>query len=160
MALNKAKVKDDLKQYALLQGKIGKLESQRNKALDPLIRAHNEQTAPIIEKYDQKLSPLREKLAVAEKSIKDALNSNVDSEGKPKVCLIEIDNAFAQVEKQESSRVIDAEKFFAAVKAKNQQFWASINVVIKHAEKLLGKEKIDEISNKKTTYNLTVSLKK
>jgi phage host-nuclease inhibitor protein Gam len=160
MALNKSKIKEDLEQYAQTRQKIEKLESQRNKALDPLIKEHNEKTAPIIAKYDEKTAPLQDKLKTFEKNILDALKANVDAEGNPKEILIETETAKASVVKSQGSRVVDVEKFFAAVKEKNQAFWNCLNVLIGKAETLIGKDKIDAISEKKTSFSLTVSLKK
>ncbi len=160
MPLNQKVLKEKLDAYAAVEGKILKLSARRNKELDPLITEHNERIKPILEKYTDSISPLNAQSAELKSEIERMLRANTDADGNPKTITVAAEKATVQVTKSEGSRVVDVQKFFAAVKDKSALFWQSLTVVIKHAEKLLGKEKIDTISEKKTTYSVAIALKK
>lgn len=160
MSLNQKLLKEKLDEFAGVEAKILKLTARRNKELDPFIEEHNEKIKPIVERYGATVSPLNAKSAELKKEIEAMLRANTDADGNPKLVTVKSDKATVQVSVSEGARVVDVQKFFALVKDKSGLFWQSLNVVIKHAEKLVGKEKIDEISEKKTTYSMAISLKK
>lgn len=160
MAVNQKSVKEKLDQWAVLQEKICKSNVKRNRELDPHLRAHQEAIAPIVEKYDQAVAPFVVESNALEKEIESLLFANVDSGGKPKTMTVQGATATAQVSKHEGARVVDVQKFFEAVKVKTESFWNSLKVVIKDAEQLVGKTKIDEISEKRTWYAVAIELKK
>ena len=160
MSLNQKQLKEKLDEWAGVQAKIEKFAGQKNKKLDPFLKEHQEKIAPILDDYNAKVQPLSAKQTQLESEINAMLKANADSEGNPKTLTVASEKAQVTVSKSEGSRVVSVQKFFESVKEKNSQFWASLTVVIKNAEKVLSKEKIDEISTKKTTFPIAISLKK
>ena len=160
MAVNQKLVKEKLDEWATVQTKLNKAATAKNKKLDPFIKEHNERIEPILSEYNERVAPLNAKAVQLKAEISQMLKANTDKDGNPKTISIGSDAATVTISKSEGSRVVSVQKFFDAVKEKNQMFWSSLTVVIKHAEKLLGKEKIDEISEKKTTFPVVISLNK
>lgn len=158
MALNQKTVKEKLDVWARLQERIGKAHAKRNRELDPHLRTHQDAIAPIVAKYDLLLDPLLRESTALHKEIETLLLANTSADGKPKVAAVAGDAATAQLMVSEGARIVDVQKFFATVKTKGESFWNSLKVVIKDAEKLVGKEKIDEISEKKSAYSVAIAL--
>lgn len=149
--LTQAEIKAKADEWAAYDAKITKAEQAKNEALDPFIVRFNEDTKAIHAKHGPKIQQLRDAKALIEAEVMDWLST----QGKP--ITLAGEKAVATVEVKVGSRVIDVEKFFAAVKEKNTAFWACVSVVIAKAEKLIGAAKVDEISTKKT--GLVPSLK-
>ena len=137
-----------------------KTELSRNKELDPLIREHNAKIAPIVETYDAKLTPLRSQSTDLEKEIDALLKANVDGEGDPVPVHIATEMAGAELTKTEGARVVSVLKFFDSVKTRTAAFWECLKVEVGKADKLLGKDKVDQISEKSTSFKVKISLKK
>lgn len=160
MALKQSELKEKLDEWAKNQAKAAKLSAKRNAELEPHIAEHNERVKPIIEKYDAQAAPLIEKNSALLKEIEKSLLANTDKDGNPKLLTVTADTATAQVSKSDGARVVSVQKFFDAVKDKTSSFWECLSVGVKKAEGLIGKEKVDEMSDKKTTYSVSLSLNK
>lgn len=157
--VNQKAVTTKLEEFAKVQAQIKRAEKSRNKKLDPIIRKHNEEMKPILEKFEKQVEPLRSRSDAIEKEIKALIEVDRDADGNPKPILITSENAVASVEKKEGMRIVDAKKYFDFVKNKSVAFWKSLKVTIKDAEPIVGKNKIDDLSEKKTDYVSTVKLK-
>lgn len=160
MSLNQKLLKEKLDAWAKNEEKLSKLTAKRNRELDPFIEEHSERVKPILDKYSDSFLSLNAASADFRKEIEAMLKANTDADGNPKILTVTAENATAQISRCDGSRVVDVQQFFALVKNKSSSFWNSLTVIIKHAEKLVGKEKLDEISKKKTTYSVAIALKK
>ena len=158
--VNQKIIKEKLDAWGVLQAKIGKVVSKRDKQLTPLIAEHNEKTKPILEEFDLKVAPFRAQAAEIEKEISAILTANIDEHGKPIPVIIASETASVTVTKSEGARIVSVQKFFDLVKTKTSAFWDCLSVGVAKADKLIGKDKVDEISDKRTSYPVTFSLKK
>lgn len=152
-------VKAKLDEWANLQAKIVHQENIRNKKLAPLIQKHNEETKPFIDVCEAKTQPWRTKAAAIEAEIKALIESDRDADGNPKPITISTDSAIATVEKKVGARMVNVKKYFDFVKVKTADFWKSLKVTIKDAEPIVGKNKIDELADKKTDFVTAIRLK-
>lgn len=157
--VNQTAVKEKLEEWAEVQAKISRADIAKNKKMSPLIEAHNQEIKPIVEAYDKKVQPLRERSAEIEKAIKALIESDRDADGNPKPVMISSESATATVEKKEGSRVVNVQKYFNSVKVKTAEFWKSLKVTIKDAEPIVGKNKIDDLSDKTPTFVSSIRLK-
>lgn len=158
--VNQKIIKEKLEAWTVLQVKIGKVVSKRDKQLEPLIKEHNEKTKPILEEFDSKVAPFRTQAAEIEKEISALLTANIDESGNPIPIIIAGESATVTVTKSEGARIVSVQKFFDLVKTKTSAFWDCLSVGVAKADKLIGKDKVDEISEKRTTFPITFSLKK
>lgn len=156
--VNKTAVKQKLEEWAAVQKRISAADDAKNKKLAPIVEAHNEEIKPILENFDKKAAPLRERAAELEAEIKAMVEANRDEAGNPVPVMVSSDKATAAVEKKEGARVIDVGRYFDLVKVKTAEFWATVSVKIAGAEKLLGKNAVDEISDKRESYTTTLRL--
>lgn len=152
-------VKVKLEQWADLQEKIGKAEIVRNKKLDPLQREFHEKTKPILEACELKTQGWKQQSNLLESEIKALVEADRDADGNPKPITISTDTATAVVEKKVGARVVNVKKYFDFVKVKTDAFWKSLKVTIKDAEPIVGKNKIDDLSDKKTEFITAIRLK-
>ena len=155
----KKHVKDKLEQWTKVQKQIAKAEKKANTRINPIIERHNEEMKPFLEEREHKVAPLKATAAELEKEITAMITVDRDTDGNPKPIMIDSVNAIATVEKKEGTRVVDVQKYFEAVKTKGVDFWKSLKVTIKAAEPIVGKNKIDYLSDKKVTYPTTIKLK-
>lgn len=152
-------VKTKLDEWAKLQEKISQAENVRNKKLAPLVAKHNEETKPFIEACDAKTQPWVQKCTTLEAEIKALIEADRDADGNPKPITISTELATATVEKKVGSRIVNVKKYFDFVKVKTEEFWKSLKVTIKDAEPIVGKNKIDDLSDKKTDFVTAIRLK-
>lgn len=150
--LTQAQIKSKLDDWAKADSKIQKATETMNAALEPLERKHALAVLPVLGEHTPKIQKLQDQKAAIEAELIDWLRS----QNKP--LTIEGDLAVAANETKVGSRVIDVQKFFDAVKEKNADFWSCVSVAIAKAEKLIGKNKVDDLSTKSTT--LVPSIKK
>ncbi len=153
-------VKEKLEEWVKLQEQISTYERNRNKKLLPFQVKYNEDTKPILEQCERKANPLREKAADIQKEISVLLFADRDAEGNPKPITVLSENATASVERKEGSRTIDAQKFFNFVKDKTPKFWECVTILIGKAKDVISENEIDDLSTKKTTFDVSISLKK
>jgi hypothetical protein len=158
--VNQKIIKEKLEAWTVLQGKMGKVVSKRDKQLEPLMREHNEKTKPIIEEFDLKVAPFRAQAEEIEKEISAILTANIDDKGKPIPIIIDGKSATVTVTKSEGARVVRVREFFDLVNTKTSAFWDCLSVGVAKADKLIGKDKVDSISDNRTSYPVTFSLKK
>lgn len=149
--LTQAEVKAKADEYAGLQQKIQKAEDAKARELAPFEAEFEEKTAAIVEKHDAKIVKLANQAAAIEDEVLGWLNGV----GKP--IALEGELAVASVQLKTSSRKIDPETFFKYVKDKSAAFWDCVSIGIAKAEKLVGNDKIDQISS--TESKLVASLK-
>jgi hypothetical protein len=156
---NQKIVKEKLDVWADLQAKLQKADTDKNNKLAPHLEIHNEKIKPIIDAYDAKTAAWKKQSADLQAEIIAMCENDRDAEGNPKPVLIAAEKAMVAVEKKEGSRVLDPQKYFEFIKDKNAAFWESVNVVLKHADKILGKTKAEELSDKPAKYVSSVKLK-
>jgi len=156
---NQKSIKEKLDEWAELQAKLQKAETDKNNKLAPHIELHNEKVKPILEAFDAKTLAWREKSAALQNELIALVENDRDANGNPKPVLISSGKAIVSIEKKEGSRIVDPQKYFEFVKAKNAAFWESVKIVLKHAEKIVGKNKADELSDKPVSYVSAVKLK-
>lgn len=146
--LTRTQVLELMDEFGEIEAKIAKADRAKNRAMDPLIEAHNEACKPILEKFDKAVNPLNARKAEIEKTVFGYL----EQQGKDQVIITQ-DGVVAlqNTETKIGQRVIDPEKFFKTVKSKGAEFWNCLKVGIKEAEKFLGKNEVDKIADKKET---------
>ncbi len=156
---NQKIVKEHLQEWAELQAKLSRAETDKNNKLAPYIESHNESVKPILDAFEAKTTVWRQKSTELQTKIIAMVENNRDPEGNPKPVLIASADAMVSIEKKEGSRIVDPKKYFDFVKEKNSQFWESVKIVLKHAEKIVGKNMADDLSDKPVTYVSTVKRK-
>lgn len=156
---NQKLIKEKLDEWAEYQAKIQKAETDKNNKLAPFVEVHNEKVKPILDAFDAKTSAWREKSAALQSEVIAMVENDRDAEGNPKPILISAEKAIVSIEKKEGSRIVDPQKYFEFVKERNAAFWESVKIVLKHAEKIVGKTKADELSDKPVSYVSAVKLK-
>lgn len=151
--LTQAEIKAKADEWAKLDGKIKKAESDKGVELDPFIVEFNEKTKLIVEKHDNKIAGIASKKAAVEGEILGWL------EGQGKPIALAGDLAIAANEMQVSSRKIDARKFFDKVKDRGAAFWQCVTIGIQKADKYLGKTQVDAMATKESKLVASLKLK-
>ena len=154
--LSKKAVLELMDEFRSVTEAITKAEAAAAKALEPLMEAHEAACRPIKEKLEQKTLPLADRRT----EIKNEIFGYLEQQGKDQV--LRSPGGVVAEQKTETkvgSRVIDVEKFLKAAKSKGAAMWSCVTVAIAKAEKLLGKELIDEISTKKETVETNRTLR-
>lgn len=151
--LTQAEIKAKADEYAAIGEKIEKLAEKREGELAPLRAKFEKDAAPITKKFDAKISKLAESRAAIESEVLGWLNGV----GKPIV--LEGDLAVAAVEMTIGKRTIDPEKFFKTVKERTAAFWECLTVGIAKAEKMIGKDRVDQLADKESKLVATIKIK-
>ncbi len=159
MKVSQKTIKEKLDEWADLQAKIAKAEADKNNKLAPHLELHNEKVKPILDLFEGKTAAWAKKSAELQTELITAVENDRDADGYPKPVLISSDKATVSVEKKEGSRIVDPQKYFDFVKERNAAFWESVKITLKFAEKIIGKTKADEISDKPVSYVSAVKLK-
>lgn len=154
--LTKTAVFELMDEFAAVEAKIAKADAAKNRELDPLLAAHNDACRPVLERFEKKTMPLidRREAIVAE------VSGYLEQQGKDQIIRSQSGAVAEQkTETKIGSRVIDIEKFMKAAKSKGAAMWGCLSVAVAKAEKLIGKEAIDEISDKKETTSVVRTLR-
>lgn len=159
MRIKTALVKEKLEEWAALKKAVAAEEAKRDKKIAPLLEEFTAETAPIRDACAKKTAPMVATAAALEKELLALIQVDRDENDKPKPVTIATDNAVAQVEIKSGARVVDVQKYFNLIKDKSAAFWATLKVTLKDAEPIIGKEKIDEISTKPTSFAASIKLK-
>lgn len=126
--------------------KIALLEKDRNAEMHPHQVAFEKKTQPIVEKYDTQIDKLQEKADAIELQVTEWLESQTKSITLTSKSAIA---SFFKGKKESKDRVVNAQKFLAFVKEKGAAaVYKCVKVVIKDAEKLIGKTELDKICTK------------
>jgi hypothetical protein len=153
--LAKAAIKEHLENFAALAKKISKVEETMNAEMQPAIKRFDTATQAIREFYEPRIQKLRDQQSAIEKEVITWLN---DQE-KDTVVDAGTAEAVRKTETKIGARVIDVKRFLEAAKAKGDEMYECINVLINKAEKLLGKKAVDSISTKPETTLVTTQLR-
>lgn len=154
--LTKAAVFELMDEYADLDAQYARAETAKNKALDPLIEAHNEACKPIFAKFEKKIEPIYQRQA----AITEEVVAYLEQQGKDQQVVSESGVVAEQkTETKIGSRVIDPQKFIAAAKAKGAAMWDCISVGVAKAMKLIGEEEVDKIAEKKETTTVSRTIR-
>lgn len=154
-ALTQSDIKSMAERWATHTRKLEKIEADREAELAPVKAAFQKKAAPINEKYDALVDPLQAKADELEEAITEWLRK------QKKSIRIESRSAVAEFIKGSKlgNRVVDAFKFVAmASERKIKDYWSHVNVTIKDAEKLLGKDDLDAICSQPKVVSEIVNL--
>ncbi|MFZ1699973.1 MAG: hypothetical protein WBO10_07925 [Pyrinomonadaceae bacterium] len=151
--MTQAEIKAKADEWARLDGKIKKAESDKTAALEPFVTEFNERTATVAKRYDKRIGKLVEERA----TIEDEVTEWLEKHGK--AIALAGDLAVAANELKVGSRSIDPETFFDRVKDRSKDFWNCVGIAIAKAEKLIGSDKVDEMSSKTSKMVATLKLK-
>lgn len=148
--LTQAEIKAAADRWASIQKKLGRAEAAKNSDLAEHRARFEASVAEVTAMHDPKIDRLREQAA----EIESEVIAWLDKQGKPVV--FNGEHAIAAVERKLGNRVIDPRKFYEAAKEK---FWDCVTVGVKKAEEAIGKQKVDEISDKAVTLVASLTLK-
>lgn len=156
MALSQKAVKELCEEWSELQVSITKAEEAKHRALEPIIRRHNEELKPVLEKHDPKIEGLITRSDEVRTQIRDwmlAQKKDLNFSGE---------DWTAGVLSGESlgNRVVDVKKFLALAKKHGDAIYGCVTVILKKAEPLVGKKKIDEISTQDRTPTRSFTLQR
>lgn len=156
--LSKAEIEEKAEQWAQLQLKIAKLAKAEADELAPFDVAYAKKTQPINEKYQKKFSSLMNQAEPLRTEIIEWL------EGQKKSVTVESTSAIASFfkgKKAGTGRVANVKSFLGFVKSKGEEVYKCMTVVLKDAEKLIGKTELDKICTKpdKDVAEATLELK-
>ena len=121
---------------------------------------HEKACAPINEKYNARLSKFAGDIASKEKDLKEFLLAGFDEQtGAVALGLLESavvkGKQLVAVVKVASSRVVEPEGFFKAVSERTAEFWGCLTVGLQKAEKFIGKNRVEELADKKYTASVS-----
>jgi hypothetical protein len=151
--LTQAEIKERADEWAKLDGKIKKAESDKGAELDPFVVEFNEKTKAIVERHDRKIAQLVSKKA----DIEDQVIAWLGAQGKP--IALAGDLAVAANEMAIGSRKLDPKTFFEKVKERTPDFWNCVTIAIQRADKFLGKDKVDALASKESKLVASLKLK-
>jgi hypothetical protein len=151
--LSQSDIRAKADEWATLGTKIQKLESVRDEEVEP----HRQKFLKACDEVNAAHDPKIEKLQAKRNELYSEVIDWLNAQGK--TISLEGDKAIAVVEAKVGSRVINPQKYLAKAKEKGEAMWSAVNIVIKEAEKLLGKKTIDEISTKDSKLVASIKLK-
>lgn len=153
--LSQKAVKELADQWAAKKAEIAKLQAKRNAAIEPIIAQHNEELAPMLRRFDPKI----EQLESEADSISGQVLGWLNEQGAP--IRLEGENAVAEyaLQTKVGARVIDVKKFLETAKSTGEAMFDCINILVAKAEKLLGKNELDQISERPESESVSVTLK-
>lgn len=140
--LTQIQVKAKADEWASIDAKIRRAQAAKEADLEEVLRRHKDEIDPICEKHDPKIKALYEKKFAIEKEVLDWLNTHGQA------ITLAGEKAVAANETKIGNRVISPKRFFEEVKERTEAFWGCMTVGIAKAEELLGKAKIDALSEK------------
>jgi len=154
--MTKAEVFAVMDEWAGVEQQIEKAELKKNKALAPLIEAHNEVCKPVLAKFEKAISPLEARAD----ELREQVVGYLESANRDQIIATESAVAEQKTETRIGSREADAEQFWSKFKSKGSSMWSCMKVVLRDAEKLVGKDELDKICGKKevTTVSRTLRL--
>ncbi len=154
--LTQAQVKEKAEEYAKCAKQIGKLNAgyaketaelyaRQETELAKVIAAHTQELQPFEDKFQPKIDKLNDKAAGLYSEILGWL------QGQSKSVTIETENTILRLLKgsRPGNRKVDPAKFIEiCVKRGIEGFWKAVNVVLKDAEPILGKNDLEAICSK------------
>lgn len=154
--LTQAEIKEKAEEYAKIIGQIGKLNKayvkevsvimgQQAAEMADLVAEHAEELQPFGDKYQPKIDKLNEKAAGLHSEILGWL------EQQKKSITLETENTIVRLltGSRPGNRKVDPQKFVeTCIKRGIEGFWRAVNVVLKDAEPILGKNDLEAICSK------------
>jgi hypothetical protein len=155
-ALSQKAVKELCEEWSALQVSITKAEEAKQRAMAPLVEKHNEELKPVLAKHDPKIEGLITRSDEVRTQIREWMLL------QPKDMNFSGETWIAGVLSGESlgNRVVDVKKFLDLAKQKGDAIYECVTVILKKAEPLIGKKKIDEISSQHKTPTRTFTLQR
>lgn len=161
---SKTAIELSLTEWLSLKIKAMKIATECATNTEPFKQTFEKKCKPFVEIANQKLQPINERLALLSAEIEKEFRKGVD-EDAGSIALAQVLvgkgnlSAIAEILKEDGDRVIDAQKFFDAVKAMERTpgFWACLKVQIGKAEKFLG-DKINELAKKPKVFRFKISI--
>jgi len=168
--LTQTEVKEKAESYAAKMAEYDKLVTKYEAATKDIGERHQKELEELLEKHETELAPIAKKhLPKIEKiSIEiEALYGEVIDwlQSQKKSIKLESSSAIAEFfkgKKELPGRVASVKDFLGYVKTKGEDaVYACMNVVLKDAEKLIGKTELDKIASKpkKDVEKATLTLK-
>lgn len=145
----------ETERWAAAMKKLRKAEADRDAEIRPLIEECERQVAEINKRHEPAIAKLEVKAGEHETRIMAWLN------GRTKTTTVDAKNAIADVVVgvKKSARIVTLEKIAELCKKKAVALSSVVTVVLKEADKHLGKKEVDEISTYEQIPTKTVSLK-
>jgi hypothetical protein len=137
--LSQAAIKAKADEWASYKRKIERLELSKTDELAEFEEQYRSATKEITDAYEPKLKVLRDKASAIEVEVIEWLTAH------NKAITISGELANAVNETKKGNRVVDPRKFFELAKDK---FFDCVTVGVKKAEEVLGKNKVNSISDK------------
>lgn len=156
---NKNTVKQLLDEWAKLSAKARRIETERDRKLQPLREEYEKATEPITNEAAQKLQPLREQINEIETEITRLMKAMTGPDGEIPVSQVSTEGALAEITASHQ-REIEPEMFFQETPPakRNPAFWSCVKIQIGKAEKFLG-SRIDELAEIKRNFKVSIRLK-
>jgi hypothetical protein len=137
---------DDIKakadEYAKLAKKIERTETARDSEIAPFVEKHEKRIQLIIDLYEPEISKLQARADAAKAEVMDFLATRKGTFADES----DLADFGVVVGTKPGNRTVDPVKLVTLCKKKGVEIWDMLNVVLKNADKLLGKKEVDEIS--------------
>lgn len=161
---SKTAIELSLTEWLRLKMKAMKIGTKLAADIQPFKEAFERKSKSFIEQANTELRPINERMALLVAEIEKEMRKGVDEDAGT-IALAQVLvgkgnlSAIAEILKEDGDRVIDAHKFFDAVKPVDRSagFWECLKVQIGKAEKFLG-SRIDELAKKPAVFKFKVSL--
>ncbi len=153
----KTLIEEKLSELNQLQNKIARMEVNRDRELAPHKELYAANTAVISAKYDGKISQGNQQIGKIAGEIESLLLQKRDKKNQPTLRIVTSESLTAAAVITEGARTADPKKLFEAAKDKGAAIWECFKVLLPKAESLIGKEAVDKISEKKTTWTVQIT---
>lgn len=157
MKATKKEIGAALEELEGIYGKRDAIQKKFDKAIAPAEQEYLEKIKPFQDERDGKIKPLLERAAEIEKEIQEAVLSQKDESGDPKLRLVEGSEYKAEA-LCSTDREIDAEEFFKIARPKTG-FWDCLKVLVGKAEKLLSADELQKVSSVKKSWRVVIGRK-
>lgn len=146
-----------LKQWSVLRAKKGRIEAERDQAIEPHRMRFEQKCAPHIDRANQKLAPVEQQIQGLEDEIAALFMAALQAGSPVEFTRIDVTTAVAEVITR-TEREIDARTFFEGVppSRRNSAFWCCLKTLIGKAEKFLGADRLNELAHTKRTHQISI----
>lgn len=155
-ALSQKAIKELCTEWSALQPTIARAEEAKHREMEPIVRRHNEELKPVLAKHDPKIEKLVTRSDEIRTQIREwmlAQKKDVSFDGDDWVAGIHHGSSLG-------ARIVDVKKFLALAKRHGDAIYECVTVILKKAEPLIGKKKLDEISERPTTPTVDFTLQR
>lgn len=146
-----------LTKWASLRRKKARIEAEQAKELTPTRERFERESAPILAKYAPKLTSVEEELRHVEEAIRKAVLGATEKSGAHKFPRVATDAAEVSIATR-AEREVNPHEFFKlfTLPQRDNNFWACFKVLVGKAVKLVGEERLAQVSHPKQTHSVTI----